>query len=130
MMKILLATCVSLTLAGCAVNPQHSAATQEFNRTIPTCDGEKDCAAKWDAAQLWVVKNAAYKLQTVSSVVIQTFNPGRNSVYLAAAVTKEPLGGGRFRLVARMWCNNLFGCSPDPMMALLQFNREVSAAVP
>jgi hypothetical protein len=130
MKRIFTATCSALALAGCAVSPQRAAMTQEVNRTIPTCEGEKDCAAKWDAAQLWVVKNAGYKLQTVTNVVIQTFNPGPSDVYLAAAITKEPAGAGKFRLIGRLWCNNPFGCSPDPLEALLRFNREVSAATP
>lgn len=126
----LLAATAALALAGCAADPARLELAREVDRTIPTCDGERDCAAKWDAAQLWVAKNAGYKIQTVTSVLIQTFNPGRADVYLAATITKEPLGGGRFRIIGSMWCDNPLGCSPDPLQALLRFNREVGAAVP
>jgi hypothetical protein len=133
MKKISLATLAvasALTLGGCAMDPARQAKLQEVRQTVPTCDGEKDCAAKWDAAQLWVAKNAGFKIQTVTGVLIQTFSPTSGDVQLGATIMKEPLGGGRFRLVARMGCANPFGCHPDPIDALLMFNREVAAAKP
>lgn len=132
MMKRILAACVAaVALAGCAsTSPERQAAIAEIQRTIPTCDGEKDCAAKWGAAQLWVVKNAGFKIQTVTGVMIQTYSPATGDVQLAATITKEPQGGGRYRIVGKLWCANPFGCHPDPAQALLRFNREVGAAAP
>ena len=93
-------------------------------------DGESDCIAKWEAAQLWVVHNAGYKIQTATNVLIETYNPGQNDTDLAARVTKEPLGGGKYRLIIKAWCNNMFGCSHDPMTAALDFNSKIGATKP
>lgn len=119
-------------LSGCAAlqNPAAQAKRDEIQRTIPTCTSERECTAKWEAAQLWVVKNAGYKIQTATTVLIQTFNATRSSVYLAAQITKEPLGGGKYQFIANVWCDNIFGCRPDRMDALLDFNRTLNAVRP
>lgn len=52
----------------------------------------------------------------------------RSSSGIAVQVTKEPAGGGTYRLVARVWCDNMFGCRPDALDALIDFNRTVGAA--
>lgn len=117
-------------LAGCATtNP---AQLDEAKRTVPTCTAGADCNAKWDAAQLWIVKNAGFKLQTTTGVVLQTFGPSsatNDSTRLAVTVTREP-DGERFRIVARIGCGNPFGCTPEALPALLDFNRTVGAAKP
>ncbi len=116
---------------GCAnQSPERQALMSEAQRTVPVCEGERDCAAKWEAAQLWVVRNAGFKIQTVTSVLIQTFNASNHSIYLAATITKEPQGGGRYRILSSFSCANMFGCSPDPAKAIVEFNRFVSAATP
>lgn len=84
----------------------------------------------WEMAQLWVVKNAGYKIQTATNVLIQTYNATGSRVELAATVTKEPLGQGRYKIVAQLWCDNIFVCRPDRLDALLDFNRTVSAVQP
>lgn len=120
---------VALLLSGC-VTPEQRAAYDarlaELEATRPVCDGEKDCAAKWDAAQLWVVRNAGMKIQTTTNVLIETYNsPGTQ---LAAQVTKEPVGDGKYRIVVKLGCDNPFGCVPNALDAALAFNREVGAA--
>ena len=119
-------------LSGCAVqqNPAVQAKIDEIERTIPTCTSEKECTAKWETAQLWVVKNAGYKIQTATTVLIQTFNATGSRVELAAQITKEPMGGGRYQFIAKVWCDNIFGCSPNRMDALLDFNRTLNAVQP
>lgn len=119
-------------LAGCATtpDPKRQAVLDEINRTIPTCAGADDCNAKWEAAQLWVVHNAAYKIQTATSVLIETYNPSKSDPGIAARITKEPQGGGKYRLLVAVWCDNMFGCIPDAYHSALDFNRVVSAAKP
>jgi hypothetical protein len=109
---------------------QREAMQAEYTNSIPTCEGADDCKAKWDAAQLWVVKNAGYKIQTATDVVIETYNPTESGVELAARVTKEPLGGGKYKILVRLWCNNIFGCSPNAHQAALAFNKAVGEATP
>jgi hypothetical protein len=126
------AALTAIVLAGCAtqVDPAVQAKRDEIQRTIPTCVNEKECNAKWEMAQLWVVKNAGYKIQTATSVLIQTFNATGSRVQLAAEITKEPLGGGRYQFIAKVWCDNIFGCSPNRLDALLDFNRTLNAVQP
>ena len=82
----------------------------------------------WDAAQLWVVQNSGYRLQTTTDVVIQTFGPIDYSTDLAAQVTKEPNGNNRYRIIVSLYCANLLGCFPNPRPMAVNFNRVVSAA--
>lgn len=101
-----------------------------FESSIPICEGEKDCLAKWEAAQLWVAHNAGYKIQTATSVLIETYNATGGSTNLSAQVTKEPLGGGKYQIIAKLWCDNIFGCTPNAKSALSEFNKKVGAATP
>lgn len=122
-------------LSGCVVSPEQQRALQEkYDRaiqTIPVCDGEKDCAAKWEVAQLWVSQNAGYKIQTSSNVIIETYNSQDRGI--AASITKEPLGSGKYKIVANIWCRNeepFLPCMPDRLDATLNFNAKVTAATP
>jgi hypothetical protein len=130
-MKRLIAPLIAAAtlLAGCAsVTP---AQQEELNRTRPTCDAGPDCNAKWDAAQLWIVHHAGFKLQTNTNVILQTYGPSQateRSTSIAVTVTREPAGPHRFVLVAHMSCGNPFGCTPELVPSLLDFNRAVSAA--
>ncbi|MDT3708149.1 MAG: hypothetical protein ROZ09_15105 [Thiobacillus sp.] len=130
--KLLAALIASATLIGCAVtpNPQRQALLDEINKTTPTCAGAEDCNAKWDAAQLWVVHNAGYKIQTATNVLIETYNPAQYSPGIAVLVTKEPMGGGAYRIPVKISCANIYGCQPDRYKAALDFNRVVGAATP
>lgn len=127
-----LAAAALVSLVGCATpaDPVRSAKLLEARESAPRCNGEKDCAAKWDAAQLWVVKNAGFKIQNATNVLIQTYFPTNSSVELGVEVTKEGEGGGVHVIRAKIWCDNWIGCSRDPLDALLDFNRKVSAAQP
>lgn len=122
----------ALTLAGCATAPtaEIEAKRDEIARTVPTCSNEKECTAKWEAAQLWIVKNAGYKLQLVTSVLLETYNATDSKVELAARVTKEAVGNGKYTLNLKVWCDNFLGCHPDPLDATLDFQRKVNAAQP
>lgn len=133
MTRFVLAVCFAgISLAGCATSPASDLRENraEFERTIPTCDGEQDCNAKWEAAQLWVVHNAGFKIQTATNVLLETYNATGGSTSIAARVTKEPLGGGRYKIIVRTWCDNIFGCTPNTWDAALDFNRKIGAATP
>jgi len=82
--------------------------------SIPVCSGEGDCRVKWEAAQLWLVHNASYKLQTTTDVLLETYNPPGAVAGVTAdddyvgklfgRVTKEPVGDGRYKIVADLFC--------------------------
>lgn len=123
---LLLTTSILLSSCASTPSPQQEIKKTEFISTIPVCDVKIDCEAKWEAAQLWVANNAGYKIQTATNVVIETFNPTRDDTYLAAKITKEPLGGGKYKIVATLWCNNMFGCNPDKWGASVAFNKSIN----
>ena len=122
---------VLLTATGCAQiaanKVQYQAKLEQFHQTVPLCSSEKECTVKWEAAQLWVTKNAAYKVQVITSVLIETYNPTEHSTSIAARVTREPLGNGRYKFVVQVYCDNMFGCRPDVLDAQLDFNRYVGS---
>lgn len=129
-MKLMLLCAVACLLTACVTVPPavSEAKKAQYDASIPTCTGEADCKAKWEAAQLWVVHNAGWKIQTATDVLIETFNPPRGDTRIAARVTKEPLGQGRYKLLIFTWCGNMFTCSVDPWDAAIAFNRAVGAA--
>jgi hypothetical protein len=132
-MKKLLFTTVSLCLVGCATtpSPERQALLSEFQNTIPTCEKDVDCDVKWDAAQLWVVHHAAYKIQTSTNVLIETYNAVNSAdTGFMVQVTKEPLGGGKYQILVNIHCANMFGCVPNQLPAMVDFNRTVNSVTP
>lgn len=125
-MRPILVLATSLLFSACAASPERQALINEYNRTIPTCQTDAECKAKWDAAQVWVVRNSGYRIQTATDVLIQTFGPLGESMALAMVVLKEPTGDG-YRITISTNCANIFGCRPDAWGAAVQFNRDIGA---
>lgn len=127
--KMALIAMSAIIVAGCATDsPERQAKLAELQRTIPTCSSTEECNEKWEAAQLWVVKNSGWKIQIQSNVLIETYNSINHSPNIAVRVTKEPIGGGKYNLLVRVWCDNAFYCNPNTIDAALDFNRTVSLA--
>jgi hypothetical protein len=129
-MKYVMIILVILLMTGCAASPERQAKDAEFRRTIPTCIEDIDCKAKWEAAQIWVVKHSGFKLQIVTDVLIETYNSTQHSPELAIRVVKEPVGSETYRIVVLATCANIFGCIPDAMEAVLNFNNTIAAIQP
>lgn len=117
---------LAAAVAGCAtpVDPALQAAVQN---TIPVCSSQKECEVKWNAAQRWVVNNAGMKLQHITPELLQTYNPG-DSMRLAVEVIKEARQDGSYRIVAKIWCGNPFGCDRNIWQAILDFQNTVNAS--
>lgn len=120
-----------MILGGCA--NQGTGAVQQTliaarANAAPRCSGETQCRAMWEAAQLWIVKNSRYKVQTATEVVIETFGSVGQSIELAYRALKEPVGGGVYKITLTAGCANWFGCRPDPLAAKADFNRAVADA--
>jgi hypothetical protein len=115
----------SLILVGCA-----TITTQQqtlINESVPMCSGEKECELKWAAARKWIINNARWKIQIYSDDLIETYNPTPDSQLLAARVTKEPTPNGGYSFIVYVWCNNIFGCIPKKVDALIGFNNYVNS---
>jgi hypothetical protein len=104
MLQVLLAIAVSCVAAACV---PHSLSLGPAAGAGPvTCD--TNCKAVWERAQYWVATHAGMKIQTVTDVLIQTYNPGEDPSY-GFIVTKQPLDGS-YRIVIQSMCQSLFGC--------------------
>ncbi len=113
---------LSIAVTGCVTPPPAKPVGEP-----PVCITDADCAAKWDASQLFVVKNAGLKIQLATNVLIETYNSTDYSSAIAMQVTKEPLGGGMYRFVAKAWCANMFGCTRRPNDVLADFNSQIGS---
>lgn len=120
----------AMAVAGCATGPTEAekVARDEIARTIPTCSEEKECATKWSAARTWIIANSGWKLQHVTPDYLETYNAINSSPRIAVRVNKEPIANGQYQLVAAVWCDNIFGCQPNKLDAMLDFNRKVNAS--
>lgn len=116
-----------LAVSACASAPSQNqqAVRSHFQETIPNCQAPEHCSALWDAAQIWVVKHAAYKIQTATNVLIETFTS--TDTELSARVLKEPNGQGGYKFTVYVWCGNPFGCFPDPWATAQDFNDTLNA---
>ena len=121
-----------ILLASCAINSaERNAAEMRFQRTIPICEGAKDCEFKWSMARRWILDNAGFKLQNYNADYMETFNvQDLASTKLWARVTKEPIDGERYRILIEVGCNNMFGCGISLMEAKNNFNNVVNTQLP
>lgn len=124
--QILLVSLAALSAAACATAPASPEKRMQAQQTTPSCEGEADCKAKWEAAQLWVVHNADFKVQLATDALIETYG-GKG---ISVRVTKEPLGAGRYKIVVFVYCGNAFGCKFNPWDGAINFNHTVGAARP
>lgn len=129
-MTLLVCGICLLSIEGCATAAVDPAKQARVQASVPTCEGAEECELKWAAARRWVLENAGFKLQNVTNDFLETYNPTNHSPSLAARVMKEPIGGGRYRIVVSLWCANMFGCIPDAWDAAQAFNNYVNAAGP
>ena len=90
--------------------------------TSVECDS--GCKTEWQRAQFWLGKHATTKVQTATDIVIQTYNPRPDAPEYSFSVTKEPIGGDRYKISAEAFCGSMLGCSPrkiDVHNALLYY---------
>ena len=117
-----------VVLAGCANTQEVDSWRAEAQRTTPVCVSDNQCQVMWSAARGWVLSHAGTKIQNYGADYFDTYNPITNSPALAAQVSKDALGSGKYKISAKLWCDNMFGCQPNAWQALLDFNRTVNLA--
>lgn len=119
---------VVLLLSGCSTSQEQVerlSAQARLSDSVPVCD-QDSCQRKWDAAQSWVSQNSAYKIQTVSSAIIDTYSPANGDMGLAFNVAKEPISDGKYRIIIKAYCGNWIACSEPPLKAAQRFNDYVN----
>ena len=118
----------AMMIAGCAINQVRPTADDIADANTPLfCSGAEQCALAWRRAQLWVVNNAHWKIQTATDVVIDTFNGDPYTPYRRFRITREPVGNGQERIIIASACSNKFGCASDELIEAASFKRYVRA---
>ena len=121
---------VSLLLLGaCSIPAETQALIDEYNRTIPVCEGTADCNAKWEAARNWVVNTPSYGIRVSNENRIETYDADSTRAGTAIQVSREPLGGERYRILVNVDCFAIDGCPPY-WETKIDFNRSVGNAEP
>ena len=116
---------LAITVVGCAT----TAATPEdvaLANTPLYCSGEQECKTAWRRAQVWVVENAGYKLQTTTDAILETYNAPDFSTRLAMRVLREPGPNGLDRITLGLSCGKMPMCSQNHDTLTASFKRYVS----
>jgi len=114
-------------MTGCVSQEEINAKRNQYLATIPECRSESSCKSMWEAAQVWVARNAGYKVQVSTDTVIETFNSIGSSTGIAVSVLKVPLGDGHYKIEVNIRCANIFGCTPNAWVAAQNFNNTLNA---
>jgi hypothetical protein len=125
----LIGASVSLALFGCSISSETRALIDEYERTIPTCQGEADCRFKWDAARNWLVATASYPIRVENENRIETYDADSTRAGTAVEVRREHIEADRYRIIVEVDCFAISGCPPR-WDTLIDFNRTVSSARP
>lgn len=112
-----------VALAGCAQGPRIQDNPEAMEPLV--CANKTQCDAWWQRSQSWVAQNSYWKIQTASDAVIQTYGPGQSRVEMAYNITRSPNADGSARITISAACDNIFGCTPKLLDAVLSFKRYV-----
>lgn len=115
-------------LTGCASTAQNKELVAKYQATIPECSSGEDCEIKWAAARRWVQMRAGLRIENYDENYIQTHKHyDFANTALGVEVTREPIGSGRYQIVAKMWVNN-FLAEGDVPARMVEFNDYVNSA--
>lgn len=113
-----------LVLSGCTANKIDPALKAEAAKPL-ICENEKQCDLYWKRSQFWLANNSAWKIDTATDTLISTHNPAEYDPRLAYQVSKMPSEDGSSRIYIKPYCNNIFGCQPEPYSAVVSFKTFV-----
>lgn len=98
----------------------------EIDRSSMICSSATECELKCGKARQWITENAGYKLRVVTADFVETFSPTGSSSRIGVSVSKQPVTPGVYKIQAKIWCDNMFGCNPDAQDALLSMIKFVN----
>ncbi|MFJ1302778.1 hypothetical protein ACILG0_22685 [Pseudomonadota bacterium AL_CKDN230030165-1A_HGKHYDSX7] len=96
-------------LSGCAMlypDPKESL-SPELRTALDTpliCKGEAECKLMWERGIYYVANNSRWQMVAQTSNLIETDSVPRGSPHLSYSITREPLGGGSYRIATQAWC--------------------------
>lgn len=119
--------CTMLLLGACSISAETQALIDEYDRTIPECEGAADCTGKWEAAYNWVIETPSYGIRVANENRIETYDADSTRAGTELRVTRESLGGDRYRFIVDIDCFANRGCPPY-WETRIDFNRVVGSA--
>ena len=137
--RISLGALLTLLVTACATGTGsggNSDLQTQYERTIPVCVGETDCALKMAAAREWVAQITGYELAIATDERIETSGWGRADVP-AVRVDRASIGDNRHWILIEVNCGaavpgDRFGARTCPPYweTAIDFNVAVSSAQP
>jgi hypothetical protein len=115
-------------ISACASAPAVDPAFERAVRAPLVCRDVAECSDWWQRAQVWIARNSAYRIQTATDAVISTFGPFGGKTDLAFQVTRLPRTDGGAEIHIRAVCDNMFGCHPSQIDAIVAFKQFVRGA--
>jgi hypothetical protein len=133
-MKFPLALLLVTTLSACALRgappaaPIPPTAADTADAKLPVRCGSRDqCDRWWRTAQVWVVKNAGYKVQIATDGIVQTAGPDAGSPSWFMLVTRAPHADGGEAIDIELRCGTGATCAPAYDSVVADFKRAVRA---
>ena len=101
------AIAILATLLFSCVSQATRAFMDEYNRTIPTCIGERDCKLKMAVAREWVLANSTIKLwiDNEDRILTDRTNTLGGSRHLTAKVNREPIDNETYEIRIVVSCS-------------------------
>lgn len=114
-MKKIIILFIYLFLSGCVSTNSHLqtvlAPAENIGNSVECSKGCKD---EWNRAQFWIAKHSKLKIQTMSDVMIDTYNAINQDTVFQFTITREPMGNDNYSIVMNLRCGNYIGCHMDP----------------
>jgi hypothetical protein len=85
---------------------------------------------------LWVLKNVQYGIRIATPVLIETYFSanlpphGQDPSLIAAQVTKQPQGNGKYQFNAIVWRYTPLNGDQNQWDAMLDFNKQINSFTP
>ena len=120
-------TFAALSISACAVSEATQALMDEYQRTIPSCAGDRDCQPKWAAARAWVVQNSDFAIRSESDTRIMATSNIISQSGMGVTVDKITADAGGYQITVTVECFSAYGC-PNLWQAMVEFNQAVNTA--
>lgn len=87
----------SILFLGCAggMSPEVKNKVNALPENDVVCSN--GCTLEWERAEYWINKHSKLKIQNITSNTIETYNPYQGKQF-GFRLSKEPLGGGKYRI--------------------------------
>ena len=122
---------VALFLSGCMHRPLPYLSEEDRLQLLTPieCSEPAECDLLWRKAQVWVATNAGFKIQVISSVIIETYSSSNDSFRWAARVIRRPISTSRSEIEVDFSCGAANLCRPDAERLTISFKQYLRRAL-